>query len=493
VRAWVDGWEVLFCPASRAWHHHRGTVGRYYTPQEVERVIARNALLFDLRHAWTGRRAATLLRAIALLDARSRAELGGIGLARRVLHVRLATLRARQRGLRFETLTLDRWYDANRLLAAQPRRPRVLLVAPFALFPPAHGGARRVAELVARLRDRVDYFLLGDEGSLYGAAAEPWFDGVPAARLIEGRGDQCGEAPLPLEQRMQRHVWPRLQEELQRMLERYDPDIVQVEFMELAALGAVRGGRARWLLALHDVYLSGGAGDAAQIEAMHRFDALTVCSAEDAALLPHDLIASQVGNGAIDRRAAYRPSIASPPCLLFMGPFRYAQNRDGILEFIETAWPALRVRFPDLLLTILGGSESAAIAAADARLRQPGIELISAFVDPAEHLEKCTLSINPQRAIRGSSIKLIESLLAGRICVSTRDGARGFGDAQLEGLVLADDIGAMAEPIGALLADDAERRRRERAGNARLDAYTWDAMAQRQLAVYEQLTRGGAA
>jgi glycosyltransferase involved in cell wall biosynthesis len=50
----------------------------------------------------------------------------------------------------------------------------------------------------------------------------------------------------------------------------------------------------------------------------------------------------------------------------------------------------------------------------------------------------------------------------------------------------------MAGPIASLLADDAERRRRERADNARLDAYTWDAMAQRQLAVYEQLTQGAA-
>jgi len=490
VRAWVEGWEVLFCPASRAWHHHRGTVRRYYAPQEVDRVIARNALLFDLRHAWSGRRAATLLRAIALLDARSRAELAGIGRARRVFAARLATLRARQRGVRFESLTLDRWYDPSRTAAGATRRPRVLLVSPFALFPPAHGGARRVAELIARLRARVDFLLLGDEGSLYGAAAEPWFEGMLAARLIEGRGDQRNEAPLPLAQRMQRHVWPQLVTELERLIERYDPDIVQVEFMELAALGAMRRGRARWLLALHDVYLgsqAGAVGDAAQLEAMRRFDALTVCSSEDAALLPRELPATLIGNGAIDRRASYRPSTAAPPCLLFMGPFRYAQNRDGILEFIESAWPALRARFPQLVLTILGGVESAAVAAADARLRQPGIELIADFVDPTPFLEKCTLSINPQRAIRGSSIKLIESLLAGRVCVSTLDGARGFAEAGLQGLVLAHDIASMAVPIERLLDDAHERQRREQADRESLDAYTWDAMAQRQLALYERL------
>src|SRR6185295_10772948 len=100
-------------------------------------------------------------------------------------------------------------------------------------------------------------------------------------------------------------------------------------------------------------------------------------------------------------------------------------------------WPALRARFPDLVLTILGGAESAQIAAAEPALKQPGVELVTEFVDPAPYLDQCTLTINPQRNIRGSSIKLIESLLAGRVCVSTADGARGFSDCGLEGLVLA--------------------------------------------------------
>ena len=492
VRAWADGWEVLFCPTSRAWHQHRGTIRRYYEAAEVDRIIARNALLFDLRHAWSGRRAGALLRAVAATDVRSRAELSGFGTAWRVFCARLGTLRARQRGLRFETLTLDRWYDPAPELTSSlpaPRRPRVLLVSPFALFPPAHGGARRVAELTARLRSRVDFLLLGDEGSLYGPEAEPWIDGMRAVRFVEGRGDQRGVIP-PLEQRLDRHVWPGLCEALARMIERYDPDIVQVEFMELAALAAARSGRARWLLALHDVYISGdpqnASSDAAQRTTMERFDALTVCSAEDAALLPASAPVTMIGNGATDRRRAYRPSPESPR-LLFMGPFRYAQNRDGILEFLGTAWPALRSQFPDLVLTILGGAESAEIAAAEPSLVLPGIELVTAFVDPTTYLEQCTLTINPQRNIRGSSITLIESLLAGRVCVSTADGARGFADSGLEGLVLAPGIATMAAPIAALLADHGDRRRRERSDDTRLDTFTWNTMAERQFDLYRRL------
>jgi glycosyltransferase involved in cell wall biosynthesis len=139
------------------------------------------------------------------------------------------------------------------------------------------------------------------------------------------------------------------------------------------------------------------------------------------------------------------------------------------------------------VLTILGGAESAEVAATESTLRQPGIELVTAFVDPAPYLDQCTLTINPQRNIRGSSIKLIESLLAGRVCVSTHDGARGFADSGLEGLVLAPAIAAMEAPIARLLADHGERRRRERCDDARLDRFTWDTMADRQFDLYRRL------
>lgn len=485
IRAWSEGWEVVFCPLSQAHHHHRGTVRRYYDENEVARVIGRNELLFDLRHRWTRRHALRSLQRLALIDTASRRELRGLGLAWRAFHSRLTTQRARAHGLRFDRITRDRWYGPQR---EDRRRPRVLLVTPFALFPPAHGGARRVAELVTRLSGEIDFFLLGDEASLYGDASEAWLQHFRGVHLLEGRGDRAGEAPLTLQQRLQRHAWPGLRAGLAAAIARFQPDVVQVEFMELADLAADRGsGGPRWLLCLHDVYLGSGDADedAMQRAAIARYDAVVACSAEDAALLAPQS-ASLVGNGAVDRRTGYAPS--PDGLLLFMGPFRYAQNLHGILAFLDTAWPALRAEFPDLRLRILGGSESAAIAEKDARLRQPGVELISAFVDPAPHLAECSLSLNPQIDIRGSSIKLIESLLAGRVCASTADGMRGFADAGLQALIGSADIAGMAAAIAPLLRDPAARRRLEVADNGLLDRYTWDAMAARQRELYRSLT-----
>lgn len=481
ARAWAEGWEVLFCPASQAWHHHRGTVRRHYDPVEVERVIARNAQLFELRHGWTELSPERALAKTCDNVYRTQQELFQPALALSVYAERLRAQRALQRGLQPTEIAASRYYPRPRPSAG---KPRVLIVTPFALFPPAHGGARRVAELTRRLADHVDLILLSDERSLYGAESEDGFAPFRAVHLVEGRGDQAGEAALPWPERLPRHAHPRLRAELERLLAVYQPDVVQLEFMELAALLPRQRAGARWVLALHDVYLDGGAHDALQRRALAGFDALTVCSDEDAALLSHPRV-HQIANGANDRRASAAPS-PSAPNLLFMGPFRYAQNAIGIRAFVEQAWPAIRAAQPAATLTILGGPESAAQARAP-WLAAPGIDLIDRFVDPGPHLARATLTINPQLSIRGSALKVIESLLAARVCVSTVDGARGFQRSPLAGLRTVADVAAMAPAVIELLANTPLRHTLERADAHTLDGWTWDGIASAQLALYHEL------
>lgn len=486
VRAWQEGWETVFCPASHAVHQHRGTVGRYFDPDEVARIVRRNALQFDLRHAWTQRPLRQLIGTIARAPEATQAELASPAVAWGAFRRRRPALQARARGLDYAALATAKFYP--REMPPGPR-PRVLLVSPFALFPPSHGGARRVSELVQRLAARIDFILLCDERSLYDARSHAGFQSFRAVHLIEGRGDRAGEAPLDLPARLARHPHPGLRAELRRLLTLYRPDVVQVEFMELAALIDEReADGARWLLALHDVYLDGGPHDALQLRLLRGYDALTAVSPEDLALLPPER-ARLVPNGA-PQHGPYAPS-PDTPHVLFMGPFRYRQNRDGILAFLESAWPVIRTAVPEATLTILGGAESAS-ERDDPRLRQPGVELVSAFVDPAPHLARAALTLNPQQAIRGSALKVVESLLAGRVCVSTREGARGFDPATLAGLVLADDIAAMAPPVIELLRAPAVRRARERPTPDVIARHGWDGIAEAQYALYHELAQARA-
>ena len=171
IRAWQDGWEVLFVPCSHVWHHHRATVARFYPPDEIERVFARNALQFELRHGLSPASPPTLLAKVTATDSTTRSELEGIGTAAAVFAARYATRCAQRHGFDFTRLARDKFYGAPRPCNG----PRVLIVSPFALFPPAHGGARRLAELTQRLSTEAELILLSDERSLYDTNAEPWF------------------------------------------------------------------------------------------------------------------------------------------------------------------------------------------------------------------------------------------------------------------------------------------------------------------------------
>jgi GT2 family glycosyltransferase len=52
VRAWRAGYEVLFCPTSRAVHVHRATVSRLFSPCEADRIWKRNQFLFSIRNGF---------------------------------------------------------------------------------------------------------------------------------------------------------------------------------------------------------------------------------------------------------------------------------------------------------------------------------------------------------------------------------------------------------------------------------------------------------
>ena len=450
VRAWEDDRECVFVLASHAVHEHRGTVRRFYDPAEVERVFDRNALLFELRHRFTdldGKRA--LIHLSAQPEATQR-ELCTIANAWQVAQRRRHATTMRREGLDLAAST-HRWYAPAVLRGA---RPTLLMVSPFAVFPPAHGGARRIAELAQRLATRFDLILLSDERSAHSLASEAGFAAFRSVHLVQGRSDRAGETQS-LQARLHSHANAALRAELRRLQRVHRPDAVQIEFMEAALLAEERIGTRPFVLDLHDVYLDGGDGDAEQRRALGAFDRLLVCSNEDAAWLD-PLRATLVPNAAQDRMNAYQPS-ADTPELLFMGPFRYAPNVDGLRAFLSEVWPALRARHPALTLTVLAGDGAAADLRREPTLAPAGVTVIDRFVDPAPYLARSALTLNPQRDIRGSALKVAESLLAGRVCVSTEAGARGYGADAGAGLVRVANVAAMGDAIDALLRDRMRR------------------------------------
>jgi len=158
-----------------------------------------------------------------------------------------------------------------------------------------------------------------------------------------------------------------------------------------------------------------------------------------------------------------------------------------VRAFLQRAWPVVKRGVPAATLRILGGDGALTRSAGDPLFAADGVEVLEHRDDVAAQLDACALTINPLEGIRGSPVKLVESLAAGRACVSTVDGARGFAQEGLAALITAESVAAMAAPIIRLLADPTERQRIEATDPARLATFTWARSAAQQRALYERL------
>jgi hypothetical protein len=480
VRAWRSGYEVLFCPRSRAIHVHRATVSQFYEPAEVDRVFRRNAQQFDLRNDLTGTSLEQLIQRIRSRDSKTRAELCSFRNAISVFRAVCWNARAPYKNVPLHYSTRKFYLQP---VDQRPARPKVLMVAPFAVCPPAHGGARRITSLLKHLAREFDIVFLGDEESLCPSDAVKRFCEPIAIHLIGGRPAASGHQSRI--ERIQTHSHELLRIETRRIAACYGVDLVQIEHVELAALIESRSGKVPWFLTLHDVLLQeneDSAEDRFEKDIISRYSGAIVCSPEDAVLVGHPATRI-VPNGVEVNGDGCRPSRGTRS-ILFAGPFRYLPNLEGIRLFLEKAYPLLLHAIPELQLEILGGRDAPAVAREFECFQQRGVQVHDSVDSIQPWYENCALTINPLYGIRGSSIKLIESVAAGRVCVSTVEGARGFKHLPLPSLIMVDRVEEFFEPIRRLLLDEPARLRLERPAVSVLSHLEWSKAAATQSALY---------
>ena len=489
VRAWHAGYDSLYCPDSRALHLHRVTVKRYFAAAEVERIFERNRLQLQLRNPFPLQALADVSAQVRRLDPRTLQELGSLAACRTLWRARWQAWRAPYRDLSYAQLP-------QRSFRASASAP-ILLVSPFALLPPRHGGALRTQRLAAELARDYPLILLSDEASLYAEPDHPSYAPFAQVHLVDGR------PPLPPEQqhdrlaRMRTHAHPALRLELRRLIELHRPRAVLIEHMELAELVDVDvDRRPPFLLNLQDVLLTpedpdGAAADRHELNLIDRFDALIVCSSEDQALLG-SRASVLVRNGCdLQLSAAYRPS--SGRNILFIGPFRAPINFDGICDFVATVYPELERCVPGVSLTVVGGAGAQTRVVDLALFRSPTIRVLDVVESVDDLLAAAALSINPQPELRGSSLKVLESLAAGRVCVSTDAGARGHRDHGFTGLITCPTLVDFVPTLSSLLLDEARRHSLERPEPAHLADCSWQSCADPLRVLVRELidARGG--
>ncbi|TMF74743.1 MAG: glycosyltransferase [Chloroflexi bacterium] len=184
----------------------------------------------------------------------------------------------------------------------------------------------------------------------------------------------------------------------------------------------------------------------------------------------------------------FRPSSGGvePHTILFNGALDYRPNLDAAHYLTDEILPAVRERYPDVRLTIVGRGDPADLA----RLKRAGAQVTGEVPDLRPHLQRAAVVAVPVRMGGGTRFKVVEGLAMAKPMVSTTIGCEGVDVIDGKHLLIADTTGAFAAQItrvfeNALLAETLGRAGRDLVENE----YSWDRAGERIQDFYGHIAR----
>jgi GT2 family glycosyltransferase/glycosyltransferase involved in cell wall biosynthesis len=494
---WKRGWKTLYQPASVVYHEHRGTIGKKFSPAYIHSVLQKNYVLFAWKniHSWN-----RLASHFVFSTARGRGVLKAlvqlpVALGSRWRARRLAVISDSEA---FRRRQPAYFHDRFSQFEPNPRRPRVLFVSPYPIFPPTHGGGvfmyNTLREL-ARWCEVHAIVMLDYARELATNQAElPKF--CASVEFLVRKNDRDPHLASITPHAVHEFHTPEIEWLIQRQTLLHRIDVIQLEYTALGQYARPFRNLA-CVLFEHDVYFQ-SIGRALpfirspidrtkarfeylrairyELNLLPRCDEIQVCTLENKAYLESFLprlaprIDSGFRAGINTAQYPYPGGPREPDTMLFLGSFRHAPNQVALEWFTRQVLPLVLEEIPRARLLVAGSDPPPRHAFPD-----PGnaIDLLGFVEDIQPLFSGCAVFICPIRSGSGVRVKLLEAFASGIPVVSTTLGAEGLARQDGEFCALADDTERFAAKVVQLLEDEAAAR--AMADRARREVETnWD-------------------
>lgn len=362
-------------------------------------------------------------------------------------------------------------------------RPRVLIMMPYCIHPPNHGGGVRLYHLIQLLSKRCDIyafvFSASGEDEAQRAAIRPFCAEVFFHHWVaRHRPDPWGLRPPNAQLFWSDAVANRLPS----IIAEYDIDIVQLEYTELGQYVEVVPPGIPVILTEHDIAFRtqrrrralrfmerfpdskayGATGSDLRRLLVHEVrvcraaDSVHTMSAVDgrylASFLPDGGRRIRVAPNGVDCCGLAPPEKGSRrEGVLYVGNFQNLPNVDALEYLVEDVWPILRLRRPDARLSVVGAHAGERVLRFDGA---HGVSVVGEVPEIAPHYHRHRVLAVPIRAGSGTRLKILEAFAAGIPVVTTTLGAEGIDYEPGTHLLVADDAVAFAAAIERLLSDD---------------------------------------
>ncbi len=185
---------------------------------------------------------------------------------------------------------------------------------------------------------------------------------------------------------------------------------------------------------------------------------------DNAVLIPHGVDLSRPPPAA---------ELQEPDTALFLGVLATNTNVEAVLWFCREVWPQVRQQRPNARFLVLGRRPRSVIQALDGI---DGVEVVGEVDDPAPHLARAAVCVNPVRAGAGMQNKLLDYAAAGKAMVATSVANEGIGLPPGEAVAIADTPNTFAAEVIRLMQDGEERTRLGKAARDFVEAgWSWEA------------------
>ena len=525
--AWKRGWKVLYEPASKVWHEHRGTIARTFNSAYIEAVLKKNFLLFVWKniHKWRMIAEHIVFSATGaafslLVKSPERTTFPAIWRALTQLPGAIASRwRARSLAVIDDVEAFRRpqgAYFRDRFLPPPDPESRlsVAFASPYPVCPPVHGGGVFMLGTITELAKRCDVHAIINMEYAHQRPAHKPLDSICASVALPfcqpyAPHEPASTLPFAIREFRSREMAYLIN----RVIYLHRVDVLQLEYTVFGQYGGDYRHIAVMLFE-HDVsfqsisrrfpYMESAIERVKasweylrmlryELKLLKKVDVVQVCTRENRlyleSFLPGMQDRIQEGQRAGIDAAQYRypDGPRDPYTLLFLGNFRHLPNVTAMQWFCRDSLPRIVERFPQTRVIVAGADPPPIEMFGD---KTGVLELPGFIADVRPLLERCAVFICPIRSGSGVRVKLLEAFACGIPVVSTYIGAEGLARKNGEFCFLADDPAEFADRVIDLFGNPAKGEELARAARDEVMA-NWDmpAITEKLVASYRAALR----
>jgi sugar transferase (PEP-CTERM/EpsH1 system associated) len=229
--------------------------------------------------------------------------------------------------------------------------------------------------------------------------------------------------------------------------------------------------------------------------ACRRFNQVVAVSREDSELMRRDYGIENIADvpTGVDTDF-FRPSgreNREPHNLVFTGSMDWLPNEDAIRFFTAEVLPRIKLRLPDVTLTVVGRNPFPGLV--ELGKRDPSVVVTGRVEDVRPYMERAAAYIVPIRIGGGTRLKIYEAMAMEKPIISTTVGAEGLPVERDVELLLADTSEEFADSVVRVLTNEAlAQELGERAAQLVRERFGWERVAKSFAEICEVALRDGA-